>query len=225
MENNTIKPASSITATAVTTPHFVNILAFSDLHLNQKAAKNIIHQAQSADIVIGAGDFGQKGEGLAEFMPFFAAIPCPMIIVASNHDDIDDLRHHCAGQPHIHVLHGTGVKVLGLAFFGLGYECPVSNRESWNRALDEDEADIMLSNCPERVILVTHAPPHGIADQQKNGFHAGSHAIYAAIMQKQPILHLCGHIHAAWGQSGRIGQTPVHNLGPVGKIFKLPIPS
>ncbi|WP_085595323.1 metallophosphoesterase [Thalassospira sp. MCCC 1A01428] len=222
MQNTPTIPVSPNTTNVA---NFVTILAFSDLHLNHKAAENIIHQAQSADIVIGAGDFAQKGDDLAGFMPLFNDIPCPIIIVAGNHDDIGELRHHCANQPHIYVLHGTGMRLLGLEFFGLGYECPISNNESWNRALDEDEADILLSACPERAVLVTHAPPHGIADQQKNGFHAGSHAIYAAIMQKQPLLHVCGHIHAAWGQSGTIGQTPIHNLGPAGKMFKLPVPS
>ncbi|WP_114090062.1 metallophosphoesterase [Thalassospira profundimaris] len=204
--------------------HVLDILAFSDLHLNHKAAENLISQAQQADIVIGAGDFGQKGTGLNRFMPVFAALTCPFIIIAGNHDDLDDLKRHCAGQTNIHVLHGTSTTLYGQEFFGLGYECPPSNTEGWNRALDEDTADLMLSSCPENAVLITHAPPHGIADQQANGFHAGSHAIYAAIMKKQPRLHLCGHIHAAWGQTGVIGTTPVHNLGPAGKTFTLPRP-
>jgi hypothetical protein len=36
-------------------------------------------------------------------------------------------------------------------------------------------------------------------------------------MSRKPRLHLCGHIHHAWGTSGVIGECSVHNLGP-GKL-------
>ncbi len=61
-----------------------------------------------------------------------------------------------------------------------------------------------------------HSPPMGHVDASSAGDHLGSTAILAAIEAKQPRLAVCGHIHESWGQSSRIGETEVHNLGPDG---------
>jgi uncharacterized protein len=54
---------------------------------------------------------------------------------------------------------------------------------------------------------------------QGNGAHEGSHAIRDAVVSTNPRLHLCGHIHHAWGTSGIIGECRVRNLGPTVNRF------
>jgi len=44
----------------------MRILAFSDLHCDRKLAEIIVRESDSADIVVGAGDFGIRGERTIE---------------------------------------------------------------------------------------------------------------------------------------------------------------
>jgi Icc-related predicted phosphoesterase len=193
----------------------MRILAFSDLHRNTDAAREIVDASREADVVVGAGDFATQGAGLRDTMDLLRAVTVPMVLVAGNHDDLDELREACRISDAIHVLHGDVVTIGGISFFGLGFEIPAGRRdEPWNRRLDEAEAAKLLVACPQGAVLVTHSPPFGSADVQRNGVHEGSRAIRDAVMLTKPRLHLCGHIHHAWGTSGIICECRVHNLGP-----------
>ena len=44
----------------------MRILALSDLHCDREAAKNIVTESAAADVVVGAGDFGIRGERSTE---------------------------------------------------------------------------------------------------------------------------------------------------------------
>ena len=85
----------------------------------------------------------------------------------------------------------------------------------------KEAAEQMLKACPKGAILITHTPPFGIADLQRDGGHEGSMAIANAAQSLAPPLLVCGHIHNAWGMSGNIGKTLVHNLGPTINWFEL----
>jgi Icc-related predicted phosphoesterase len=198
----------------------VKILAFSDLHRDSDAAQAIVDASREADVVVGAGDFSTQGIGLRETVDLLRAITVPMVLVAGNHDDLNELRRACCINTAIHVLHGEAVIVGGVPFFGLGFEIPAGRRdESWNRRLGEAEAADLIRGCPPGAVLVTHSPPFGCADVQSDGAHEGSHAIRDAVLSTKPRLHLCGHIHHAWGRSGVLGECRVHNLGPTVNWF------
>jgi len=72
----------------------------------------------------------------------------------------------------------------------------------------------LLQKAAKYDVLVTHTPPHGFCDMQKDGTHEGSEAIANAIRQRAPSLCLCGHIHHSWGSIQQLDKTVVHNLGP-----------
>lgn len=199
----------------------MKILAFSDLHRDKNAAWSLRDAARAADVVIGAGDFGTRGEGLADTFDILRDITVPVLVVAGNHDNLAEMQAANRGWPHLHVLHGSGVAIGGTPFFGLGYEIPATNEASWNQRLAEAEAEELLAACPDKAVLVTHSPPYGVADLQRNGRHEGSRAIRAAIERHQPQLVLCGHIHHAWGTMGAIGHSAVHNLGPSVNWFEI----
>lgn len=192
----------------------MRILAFSDLHRNRRAAKAVVDASRKADIVVGAGDFATNGIGLSETVDVLRAIAVPTIFVAGNHDNLAELRDACRDRDAIHVLHGDGRVIGGVSFFGLGFEIPARRDDPWNQRLEETGARELLKGCPEGAVLVTHSPPFGVADVQTTGVHEGSRAIREAVEVSKPWLHLCGHIHHAWGMSGVIGRCPVHNLGP-----------
>lgn len=197
----------------------MKILAFSDLHLARARAAALVDASEGADLVIGAGDFCNMRQGLAEAMALLDGITAPMVLVPGNAESAEELR--AAAGPGRTVLHGQGAEVQGLRLFGLGYGVPVTPFGDWSCDLDEDTAAAMLAGCETADILVLHSPPRGVADRTSQGISVGSEAIAGAIERIQPTLALCGHIHDSWGQEGRIGATRVVNLGPRPNWFEV----
>jgi Icc-related predicted phosphoesterase len=193
----------------------MKVLAFSDLHRDVDAVQRIMAESQQADVIIGAGDFATGGLGAEDTLSVLKASNVPVVIVSGNHDNTSVLLELCDDWENGHLLHGNGITVGDVDFFGLGDEVPKRHNEDWNQSLTEDEAAEILQACPVGAVLVTHNPPFGYCDLQKNGTHEGSVAIFNAIKTKQPILNLCGHIHQSWNTTAMVGNTQVYNLGPM----------
>jgi uncharacterized protein len=193
----------------------VKLLAFSDLHRDLGQAAELVAMAAEADVVIGAGDFASVHEGLEETIGALVAIETPTVLVPGNNETEAALREATAGWSAATVLHGGGATIEGAEFYGLGAGVPVTPWD-WSFDLDDDAAAELLAACPEGAILVLHSPPQGHCDSGGGGGHFGSEALLQAIEQKRPRLAVCGHIHESWGCESRIGDTPLHNLGPKG---------
>lgn len=193
----------------------MRILAFSDLHLSQKAAKALLTAASDADLILGVGDFAQRRDGLAEFVAQFADWGARAIFTAGNNESDAELRNAVAGTG-IQVLHGDSVEVDGVTIVGVGAAIPPLPPLPWQSYdLTEAETAELLAPVTHADILISHSPPKGIADHHKDLGALGSTAIRDAAMRLAPQYLLCGHIHDAWGETGRIGETQVMNLGPV----------
>ncbi|RZA27028.1 MAG: metallophosphoesterase [Proteobacteria bacterium] len=66
---------------------------------------------------------------------------------------------------------------------------------------DEEELARHFSKIPEGLdVLLTHTPPYGILDENRDKERCGSHALFEAVQRAKPKLHLFGHIHEAAGQ-------------------------
>ena len=111
------------------------------------------------------------------------------------------------------MLHGEGIEIDGVSFFGLGAGIPVTPWD-WSFDLSDAEAAELLADCPEGGVLVIHSPPQGHVDTSGAGDHLGSPALLDAIEAKQPRLAVCGHIHESWGERSRIGETEVAQPRP-----------
>jgi uncharacterized protein len=199
----------------------MRLLTFSDLHRDVAIAEAVVSASTDVDVVVGAGDFATRGTGLQDTLDILRRLAVPFVLVPGNHDDLAELRQACTDWPLAHVLHGESVILQGVSFFGIGFGSGVVNPEPWNKVLDEDDAARLLKDVPIDAVVISHSPPYGVADQQKDGRHDGSPALREAIRMHQPRLTICGHIHNGWGQSGRIGQTPVHNIGPKARLFAI----
>jgi len=193
----------------------VKLLAFSDLHRDLGQAEKLVEMAADADLVIGAGDFASVHEGLGEAIDALAAIEAPAVLVPGNNETEEALREAAGAWSAATVLHGGGTEIEGVEFYGLGAGVPVTPWE-WSFDLDDEAAAEMLAACPEGAVLVLHSPPQGHCDEAGDGNHFGSEALLRAIEAKRPRLAVCGHIHESWGCESRVGETPVHNLGPKG---------
>jgi uncharacterized protein len=193
----------------------MRLLAFSDLHRDLTRAEKLAELSSDADAVIAAGDFASVHRGLEEAIDILAAISTPTVLVPGNNETDEALRDACAGWSAATVLHGAGTEVDGMPFFGLGAGVPTTPWD-WSFDLSEEEADEMLSDCPEGAVLVLHSPPRGHCDRSGAGDHLGSEAILRTIEVKQPRVAVCGHIHESWGSESQVGPTRVLNLGPDG---------
>ncbi|MGJ8626679.1 MAG: metallophosphoesterase family protein [Sulfitobacter sp.] len=197
----------------------MRILATSDLHCDVAATKVIAGAAGAADVVVIVGDLATRGEGAGPLLELLKTISRPVILVPGNHDGLAEMRSFCSDWRDGHVLHGDGLRLRDIPFFGLGAEIPRANDEVWNFAMSEAKAAAALASCPVGAVLLTHSPPKGLCDRQNNGRHEGSTAVTDVLRTKAPRLHLCGHIHASFGQSDKLGDCPVHNLGPTVNWF------
>lgn len=195
----------------------VKLLAFSDLHTDLGQARRLVEQSDSADVVVGVGDFASVHAGLEETVGALREIAGPVVLVPGNNETEDALRAACSGWDKGIVLHGRSTEIDGVPFFGLGAGVPVTPWD-WSFDLTEDEATRMLESCPEASVLAVHSPPRGHVDVSR-GRHLGSEAVLRAIEAKRPRVALCGHIHEQWGQEAEIGQTRVINLGPTGTML------
>lgn len=195
----------------------MRLLAFSDVHRDNRQAQALAERARDVDVVVAAGDFASMHRGLEPLIDMLVVIETPTVLVPGNNETDDALREACGGWKAAHVLHGEAVDIEGVSFFGLGGGVPVTPWE-WSFDLTEEEAARKLADCPEGGVLVVHSPPKGHVDGKR---HLGSESILKTIEQKQPRLVVCGHIHEAAGEEATIGRARLLNAGPEGTILEI----
>lgn len=197
----------------------MKILAFSDLHMSRARAADLVAASADADLVIGAGDFGNQRKGVAECLAMLQGITAPFVMVPGNNESLDELRE--AAPEDARVLHGESVTIGGLSIFGLGGGIPPLPGCDWSWDFTETEAEDLLAKAETPDVLISHSPPHGLADRISSGVSVGTKSLRAAIERTRPRLVLCGHIHDCWGEEGEIAGARVKNLGPTVNWFEL----
>lgn len=199
----------------------MRLLLVSDLHRDLRAAAAVVDGASDVDVVVGAGDFAVQRRGLDGVIDVLSSIRVPAVLVAGNGESFDELRDSCAEWSSARVLHGSGVEIDGVTFFGLGGGVPETPFGAWSWDLSEDGARDLLSDCPDGAVLVSHSPPRGHVDRDSSGRHLGSEAVREAVERARPRLVVCGHVHAAWEERSDLDGVPIVNAGPAGIIWDL----
>ncbi len=199
----------------------MKILCFSDLHRDRQAAAELVQQARSVDLVIGAGDFANRHVGLSDTLDVLASITVPTVLVPGNGETLDELRAATEHWSAARVLHGDGCEIAGVPIWGVGGGIPVTPFGDWSYDFDEETAATLLNGCPSSGILVVHSPPLGIVDHDADGRVRGSRAILDCVREKEPRLVVCGHIHSSWEKQGTCGESTVLNAGPRGCTVEL----
>lgn len=197
----------------------MRLLLFSDVHVNRRHCQNLVAMAGDADIVVGAGDFGALRKDVGKTIDWLKDISIPAVLVPGNAESYDELERACQEWPSATVLHGNGVKIMNVCFYGIGGGVPVTPFGAWSYDFTEEEAAGLLEDCPENAVLVSHSPPKGILDLSSRGQHLGSEAVRAVIERKLPKLVVCGHIHESGGKIHKLGGTTVVNAGPRGIYY------
>lgn len=200
----------------------MRLLLFSDLHRDRAAARNLLELSQEVDVLVGAGDFATTRRGLRDVLDVLRAVDRPAVLVPGNNESFEELQEAARDWPSAVVLHGAGVEIAGVRFWGIGGAIPVTPFGEWSYDFSEDEARGLLQSCLQPDVLVSHSPPRGVLDQSSSGAHLGSVAVLEAISRCQPQLVVCGHIHASAGGVEESGGAIVVNAGPAGLILSLP---
>lgn len=174
----------------------------------------VLEASVSADIVVGAGDFGDRGAGADEALGVLDALECPLLIVSGNHDRLPLLHDYSENRSNVHVLHGSSITVDGVRFLGIGSAIAHAEPSPNSEWLHEDDATELLRKHQDIDVLISHTPPKGSADAHPDGESGGSLAILQTVQRLAPQLCLCGHVHWSHGVRQNIGRTLVHNIGP-----------
>jgi Icc-related predicted phosphoesterase len=177
----------------------MRILAVSDVD-DEAVTASIASKVGTIDLVIGCGDLGY------EYLDYVAtALGAPLRAVHGNHD----MPPEKSDDPEIAVwwrgidLHGRVVSVNGLVLGGLQGSPRYSEGPYQSEELDVWLAIVRMlpSLIVNRLrhgrfldVLVTHAPPRGIHDQNDRA-HRGFGAVRTFLRLFQPRYHLHGHTH------------------------------
>lgn len=199
----------------------MKFLCFSDLHRDKGAARSLVERASDADIVIGAGDFANQHTGLSDTIDILSEIDTPTVLVPGNGETADELRAATDTWEAATVLHGEGCEHRDLLFWGVGGGIPVTPFGDWSYDFDEDQATELLAGCPKGCVLVVHSPPLDTVDRDSSRRVRGSQSIRQCVLDKQPRLVVCGHIHDDWEKQVDLGPTKILNAGPRGVVIEV----
>lgn len=200
----------------------MKLLLFSDVHTDLAAARSLVERSSGVDVAVCAGDLAAMRENLQPVVDVLSGMEGPSVLVAGNGESADELTAACeaAGWDDAHVLHGSGVEIQGVPFWGIGGGIPVTPFGSWSWDFSEEEARELLRDCPDEGVLVSHSPPFGHVDVSR-GEHLGSRAVLEAVERTEPRLVVCGHIHSCWRQESTVGPSRVINAGPEGMVVEI----
>jgi uncharacterized protein len=199
----------------------MKLLLFSDLHCDVRAAAALVEAAREVDIVIGAGDFANRHQGLSDTLTILAEIEKPAVLVPGNGETVEELRDAASLWASATVLHGDGCELRGQAFWGVGGGIPVTPFGTWSYDFSEEQAETLLDGCPHEAVLVVHSPPLDTVDHDASGRIRGSETIRRVVQSKRPKLVVCGHIHSDWGKQVTLDQSRIINAGPAGVVWQL----
>ena len=171
-------------------------------HLTSKAYNNILG---SGDVLVHAGDctnVGKVGE-IKDFLDWFSNTDYThKIFIAGNHDFGFELVHDIAPEykeKGVHYLFDSEVVIDGLKFYGSPWQ-PEFYDWAFNLPRGEKLAEKWSLIPGDTDILITHGPAYGMLDWVPSNQQVGCQDLFHRVMEVQPKIHVCGHIHCAYGQ-------------------------
>lgn len=193
----------------------MKILAFVDTHANKEAMSRIAGKArrEKPDLVVCAGDFTVFERGLDESLFELNFLGKKVLIVHGNHESQEKVKKYSELFDNLEFIHGKAYEYDGYTIIGWGGGgFSEVNKEFENYAKRARG---------KKLILVTHAPPHGTKLDLLNGKHRGNKSISEFIIKKKPVLAISGHLHETAGVRDELQGTVLVNPGPEGIIIEV----
>jgi Icc-related predicted phosphoesterase len=159
----------------------------------------------SGDILVHAGDSTSVGKSheIKNFLDWFSNTDFThKIFIAGNHDFAFELIHDIAPEykeKGVHYLFDSEVVIDGVKFYGSPWQ-PEFFNWAFNLPRGEKLAEKWAKIPGNTDILITHGPAFGMLDWVPSGERVGCQDLFYRIMEVQPKIHVCGHIHCAYGQ-------------------------
>ena len=179
----------------------MKIVAISDTHCQHR--KIIL---PVGDMIIHAGDVSNEGtEGeVLSFLKWFSGLNFKYkIFIAGNHDfffDGETDKYLSTIIPdNIVYLNDNGINIEGINIWGSPVT-PWLYDGAFNRTRGSNIAKHWKMIPVETDILITHGPAYGILDKNRVNYAAGCKSLKTALQKIKPKVHICGHIHEAYGQ-------------------------
>jgi Icc-related predicted phosphoesterase len=188
------------------------MLASADLHGDHTIYRWLVQVARqlSPDVLVLAGDLlgcpnaydtveeAQQADA-AEILAILEGVSQPVLYLMGN-DDMIELE---PTNSTIRSIHGDRVELGDVNFVGYQYSLPfmAGVYEKLDEEIRKDLAAIG-SLVDKHTVLVTHSPAYGVLDVGVLDEHAGSRAIKGLIEERNPLLHIHGHIHQELGHQG-----------------------
>jgi Icc-related predicted phosphoesterase len=185
----------------------MKITFISDTHnkhkyLTSNAYGNILG---SGDVLVHAGDCTSMGKSheIYNFLNWFVDLPFKhKIFIAGNHDFgfemMDDIPQEYKDEG-VHYLFENDVVIDGVKFYGSPWQ-PEFYNWAFNLPRGEQLAEKWSKIPMDTDVLITHGPAFGMLDHTISGQQVGCQDLFYKIMEVQPKIHVCGHIHWAYGQ-------------------------
>jgi len=153
------------------------------LHYSDQEDKSTTELIDKCDVFIATGD-----------LTYFEILPLenkfntlPAYGVYGNHCTPGYLENHGVKNVNLKIEDLNGIKIGG-------YQGSPRYKTGGGPQFTEVEAQRDLADFPRVDILLLHAPPFGLLDDQSDTVHTGSKAVREYVDRTQPKFIFCGHI-------------------------------
>ncbi|AEE54168.1 metallophosphatase domain-containing protein [Haliscomenobacter hydrossis] len=184
----------------------MRFVAISDTHGKHN------FELPEGDVLLHAGDVSSRGlkTEVQRFLDWFSSLDYAYkIFIAGNHDfffeEASTAEIQAMIPPELIYLNDSGVEIAGIHIWGSPIQ-PWFYDWAFNRQRGpaiQKHWDLIPSNSD---IVITHGPVFGIHDHTVSGLPVGCEDLLPVIQRIEPKVHLCGHIHEAYG-SRQVGET------------------
>lgn len=184
-----------------TPPKLQRVVMLSDIHDRYDK----LFSVPEGDILLIAGDLTFRGdqeelERCNEWLDQQESFK-HKIVIPGNHDLTFETKWDwaCKQLPAADAILNQNLYIAdGLSIWGEPRQ-PWFYDWAYNVSRDRMKKDVW-DQVPSNIdILLTHGPPWGVGDQSSRGKHVGCKAQREWILQHQPRLVVCGHIHEGYG--------------------------
>jgi predicted phosphohydrolase len=179
----------------------VRIVCLSDTHMKHKRVA-----VPDGDVLVHTGDFTTRGyeSEVVAFNAWLLTLPHKhKVVIAGNHDFLFQKEPHFAPLllSAATYLRDSGCEIEGVKFWGSPWQ-PWFHNWAFNLERGPQLAAKWEVIPDDTDVLLTHSPPFGILDTVQRGEPVGCEELRKALARVRPQLHVFGHIHEAYGQTG-----------------------
>ncbi len=192
----------------------MRIIALSDLHGNEFSPALLREiRVREPEAIVFLGDFTSNGSVLEakRKLETLTKLSATMFIPGNcDNKEIGSLNINKAFPLHLSAMNFKGYWFAG---HGGSNKTPFSTPLEYRESELKNNLEKLAKQAPRIDVFLTHAPPYKSCDKVFSGFSAGSAAIRRFLLEVQPRVCLCGHIHEGKGIC-KLKETVVVNPGP-----------